>query len=163
MNFLAKVKSRKQDMKTLSSVIEASLRKAAADGSNLAGAHHLALAALELPDGLALRALDQVGASRAGFANAVASLEANTLAELGLEALPNPRPAPPNRIGKTDATYEAAIAATHDYHNEANDFRPLTSAHLLAGVASVPLGVSARAFAALEIDTNKLIELCQTV
>ena len=163
MNVLQKFKARKRDIQTLSAVIEDSLQKAALDGASIAGAHHLVLASLDMEDDVASRAFSHAGVSTSDFVEAVNALDAHELANLGLDALPPTKPTPSSRVGKTDATFEAALQATHDFHNRASDYRRLTSGHILAGAASVERGVAARAFASLGIDRTKLIENCQAV
>ncbi len=166
MSILTKLRGRQRDMKTLSALIESSLAMAAAAGEERAGAHHLALAAFEMGDGLAEQALATLERSGQAFADALATLDADILAGLGLEseeAITPPPPVPRGRLGKTDATFEAAIKAIYLFHNEAGDGRALTSAHVLAGVASVEHGVSARVFATLGLDRDEVIEACRTL
>ena len=164
MNFFQKLRSRKRDMQVLSALIKSSLAHAAGSGSSLAGAHHLALAGFKMNDGVAERALASLDSSGAAFASTVESLDTATLAELGIASDTEPAPAaPPGRLGKTDATFEAAITAIHRFHNEASDYRPLTSGHVLAGVATVQLGVAARTFAAMNLDRTAVIEACQSL
>ena len=148
-------------MKTLAALMESSLARAADAGEERAGAHHLALAAFEMDDGLAERTMEALERSGEGFADALATLDAGILAGLGLEseeAIGSPPPVPRTRLGKTDATFEAAVKAIYQFHNEAGDGRALTSAHVLAGVASVEHGVSARVFATLGLDRDDVIE-----
>ncbi len=164
MKMLHKLKSRQADMKTLAKVMEASLATAADKGEQVAGAHHLALAALAMPDGIAESVFEQLGTSGEAFSNALDNLDATALSELGIEVAGlelDPGSVPRERLGKTDATYEAALKATHDLHNRHGDYRPLNGAHLLAGVATVGVGVSARAFAAMGLDRSDLIAACE--
>jgi len=164
MSVLKKFRSRQRDMKTLSTLIESSLARAAAAGEERAGAHYLALAAFEMEDGLAERTMEALERSGEGFADALATLDADVLAGLGLEseeAISSPPPVPRTRLGKTDATYEAAVKAIYQFHNEADDGRALTSAHVLAGVASVEHGVSARVFATLGLELDDVVQACR--
>ncbi len=166
MSVLRRLRGRQRDMKTLSALIESSLAKAAASGDERAGAHHLALAAFEMDDGLAERAMEALERSGEAFADGLATLDAGILADLGLEseqARVSPPPVPRTRLGKTDATFEAAIKAIYLHHNEAGDGRALSGAHVLAGVASVEHGVSARVFATLGLDRNDVIEACRVL
>ena len=57
MSFVDKLKSRKNDVQALSSLMESSIDHAAASGSTLAGAHHLAIAAFDMSDTTAEDAL----------------------------------------------------------------------------------------------------------
>ncbi len=162
MNILQKLKARKRDMKILSDLIDSSLARSADAGEPLAGAHQLAVSAFEMPDGGAEKALASLGTSSGSFLVALSSLEASTLAELGLEVPAiDATTIPRTRLDKTDATFEAAIKAIYDFHNEAGDYRPLTGAHVLAGVATVEHGVSARVFASMNVERSAVIGACR--
>ena len=74
-----------------------------------------------------------------------------------------PRPTPPRsglgsnrKLGKSDATYEAAVKNVYAVHNERDDGRNLIGAHVVAGVAEVDRGVAARAFAAMGLDRERV-------
>ncbi len=164
MSVLKKLRGRQRDMKTLSALIESSLARAADAGQERAGAHHLALTAFEMEDGLAEQVMEGLDRSGRAFADALATLDADILAGLGLEseeAIASPAPVPRGRLGKTDATFEAAIKAIYVLHNEAGDGRALTSAHVLGGVAGVEHGVSARVFATLGLDRDDVVRACR--
>lgn len=162
MNLLNKLKARKNDMSTLSTLIETSLTHSANSGESIAGAHHLVASAFEMDDNSATRALATLDKSPADFAAALASLDDETLAGLGIEVPDMPStPVPKSRIGKTDATFEAALKAVHDIHNENGDYRPLQSAHVLAGVAAVEYGIASRVFAAMGLERSAVIEACR--
>ena len=124
----------------------------------MAGAHDLLCAAFEMGDDSAERALAMVDVTPKDWAATLASLEADTLSELGID-VPDlaTEPATRSRTGNTDATYEAAIRATHDTHRDVGDRLPLQSAHILAGVASVGHGVSARVFEAMGLDREAVM------
>ena len=161
MNFVKKLKSQKNDMKTLSGVTESSLEYAAMSGESIAGAHHLALAAFDMDDARAADALTSLGSSVEDFVSALRNLDANTLADLGIEDVDISHvPVERSRLGKTDATYEAALKATHQFHTNDKDRPQLRSSHLLAGVASVEFGTSARVFADLGLDRQAVIDRC---
>lgn len=162
VNILQKLKARKRDMQAISGLIEASLARAAENGEPIAGAHQLALTAFEMPDGAATKALATFDKTSDDFREAVDRLEADALAELGLDVPPiESTSIPRTRLGKTDATFEAAIKGIYEFHNETDDYPPLSSAHVLAGVASVEHGVSARVFESMGIDTDELIDACR--
>ena len=161
MKFLENLKSRKDDIKTLSSLMESSLEHAASSGVAAAGAHHLALAAFEMNDTTAEEALATLNTTADDFRSALASLDENALAGIGITAPElQSEPVQRSRLANTDATYEAAIRASHDLHNNAPGRPPLQSAHVLAGVANVELGTSARVFAALDLDREAVIAAC---
>ena len=151
-------------MKTLTSLLEASMARSAEHGEVLAGAHQLALSALEMADRDAQRVLESLGSSADEFRSALHSLEANTLAALGLEAGSQiaPIPIPRARVGKTDATFEAALRGTYNFHNETGAYPALSSAHVLAGVASVDHGVAARVFSDMGLDRDAVVAACRT-
>ena len=149
-------------MQTLSWLIESSLARSAEAGEPIAGAHQLATGALEMSDGCAEEALKSLGTTGDDVVNALATLEEKTLADLGLESLDSDvTAAPRTRVGKTDATFEAAVQAIHDFHNEAGDYRKLNSAHVLAGVASVEHGVTARALSSMNIERVDVVDACR--
>jgi len=164
MNLLNKMKSRKNDMKKLSTLIETSLARSADDGELVTGAHQLLLSAFEMDDDSAERTLAGLGKTPADFTKALASLDDDTLAGLGIDVPDLPSaPIPHSRVGKTDATFEAAIKAVHDIHNEDGDYRPLQSGHVLAGVATVEYGVAARVFTAMGLERSAIIDASRSV
>ena len=159
MGLLKKLRSRQADMKTLASVMEHSLAQAANAGEEIAGAHHLALAVFAMPDGAAETVMAELGTSGSAFEAELKSLDATTLTDIGFEIVDldlESGPVPPKRLGKTDATYEAAIKAAYEFHNTGT-YEPLSGAHLLAGIASVDLGVAARVFRALGVDRDEVV------
>ena len=161
MNFVDKLKSRKDDVQRLSSLMEASIDHAAASGSTIAGAQHLALAAFEMADSTAADALETLGKTPEDFRSALSQLDDEALAGLGITAPETEaEPVKRTRLGKTDATYEAALQATFDLHGKAKDRPDLASAHVLAGVAKVELGTSARVFAAMGLERDVVVEAC---
>ena len=163
MKLLDKFKARQRDMKTLTHLLDTSMARSAEHGEVLAGAHQLALSALEMTDGHAGHVLESLGSSADEFRSALHSLEANTLADLGLEAGAQiaPIPIPRGRVGKTDATFEAALRATYNFHNETDTYPALSSAHVLAGVASVGHGVAARVFRDMGLDRDAVVAACR--
>ena len=162
MNFVEKLKSRKNDVRTLSALMEASIQHASAAGSSIAGAQHLALAAFEMEDTTAASALSSLGRTPEDFRSALAKLDEDALADLGIAAPEvETEPAERTRLGKTDATYEAALQAIFELHGKAKGRPTLQSAHVLAGVATVELGVSARVFPAMDLTRESVIEACR--
>lgn len=181
MNLFQKMKSRKNDMKTLSTLLESSIARSVDGGEPSAGAHHLVTSAFEMDDDTAIQALAALGKSPADFAESLESLEHDTLAGLGIEApelpstpgasnevgvleidIPERWHIPKARLGKTDATFEAALKAIYEIHNEASDYRRLQSAHVLAGVAAVEYGIAARVFTAMGLERSAISDACRT-
>ena len=152
---LNKFKQRARDMQTLSSLMIAATSNAATNGSNNAGAHHLLLAAVTLEDDESGReAFVNLGADPDQLESAIE--EALGAGVPGIE-MPDANSERSATEVKVDATFDAAIQATHGFHNADGGVRPLRTAHVVAGVASIEHGLAARALAAMGIDTDALV------
>jgi len=153
MIILRRFLDRKKDMESLAAVLARSLAIASREGSEHAGAQHLLLAALEMEEGSANRAFGRLGATRQGFVEAIAAQHAAALPGLPEPNSDSTTPTNP----KPDATYDAAVKATHDFHNAKENGGRFSGAYLTAGVASIQHGVAARALQAMDIDIDQLI------
>lgn len=168
---LKRLLARKSDMQALSKVLSKSLAIAQLEGAQYAGAQHLLLAALDMEDGTARRAFEQAGADPDAFAAAVDAQHSAAIPQLKMPAEPmiesvedRALPAQP----KPDATYDAAVRATHEFHNsKGNDGAKenggvrgnggaFSGAYMVAGVASLEDGAAARALTAMGVDAHKL-------
>lgn len=151
--------ARKSDIQALSKVLSKSLAIAQLEGAQYAGAQHLLLAALDMEDGTARRAFEQTGADPDAFAAAVDAQHSAAIPQLKMPAEPATEsvedralPAQP----KPDATYDAAVRATHKFHNSKGNGGAFSGAYMVAGVASLDDGAAARALTAMGVDAHEL-------
>jgi len=159
---LAALRRRRADMATISRVLAGAEQRALADGLARAGAEHVILAALDLPDGSARRVFARAGADPDGFAPAVAAQHAAALAAAGIaaddaalqERIP-PAPGHPRGPMRSDPSVERllrdAAAAVK------RDGTPLTGAHLVRAAASQEHGTVPRTLRHLGIAPGDLI------
>ncbi|MEQ9337614.1 MAG: Clp protease N-terminal domain-containing protein [Miltoncostaeaceae bacterium] len=153
----ARIRRRRDDLVTVTNLLKGAETAARQDGSAHAGAEHLLLAALGLPDGTAAAAFRRAGLDPGGLAGAIASQHAAALGALGITgpepAVPAPGD-PPRGPYRGDASMEpvlrsAAAAVKHDRIH-------LSGAHIVEAVAALDQGTAPRALAALGADRAAL-------
>jgi ATP-dependent Clp protease ATP-binding subunit ClpA len=148
------------DLATMNAVLPAAERMARHDGIDEPGAEHLLLAALDLDDGIARRALGEFGVDAAGLRAAVAAQHEDALRSIGViadeqalaAALPDagqPRGVYRSQGSLQDAFQEAVAIAKRDGTR-------LTSGHLLLAATTPDHGTVHRALARLAIDPSLL-------
>lgn len=95
------LRDRIHDIRTMHTLFTAAETEAQRMGEDAAGAEHLVLAALDLPDGSARRALHRVGSDADGFRAAVVGQHAEALRAIGVDSanavLDAHIPEPPDR------------------------------------------------------------------
>lgn len=146
------------DLATINTLLPAAERIAAADGVAEPGAEHLLLAAMDLPDGVAVDALAIVGVDRVRLQNAINGQHTAALRSVGVVAdgaaldarIPPPaRPAGPYRSqGSLQDTFRRATALASAAKV------PLSGGHVLLATLESQNGVLARAIAELGIDVG---------
>ncbi len=162
MKALRKLRDRKRDMSTLSNVLTESLAIAQRNNAEHAGAEHLMLAALNMNDGTARRAFERVDANPDDFAAAIDTQLGSAVPSLEMpETTADANDKAAMKL-KPDATYDAAVKATHGFHNSAEANGPLSGAHFVAGIATIEHGSAARALKEMGIDPADLVEAAIT-
>ena len=120
------------------------------------------LAAIDLPDGSARRALESVGVAPAAVRDAIEQQYRDALRSVGLDAtLPQaPALAPP-----APGLYRAQPSGQEVMQKLARSRKsqggPLLGAHVVAAVATMPHGVAARTLRAMGIDADQLVAVAQ--
>jgi len=154
---LNKIRQRKVDMKTLSSIMTTSMSVAGENGPAAAGAHHLLVAVVSnQEDQSGRQALVNAGADPDQLCDAI-----EKAIGAGLPAMELPAVSPAEKSGgkvTVDATYEAAITTTQGFHNSGSEPSPLRTAHFVAGVASLEHGLVPRVLAELGVEAAKLVD-----
>ncbi|WP_104664409.1 Clp protease N-terminal domain-containing protein [Ensifer adhaerens] len=149
------IKSKLNDIGTIKLLCERAEAHALLDQQREPGAEHFLLAALDLPDGTARLALEQVGTEPDAVRAAIERQYTDALRSIGLNAN---MPADPPMAAKP-GVYQAAasgrevmeeLAATRKHHS------PLLGVHVVGIVAGMPHGVAARAFRVLGVDCSAL-------
>lgn len=160
----SRIKARLNDIGTLCTGAE---RHALQDQQREPGAEHFLFAALDLPDGTARKAFEDVGANPAALKDAIARQYGDALAAIGLdvgsplEASTGPEPLAvrPGTFNASASGQEVmqALAASRGQHG------PLLGAHVVAIVAGMPHGVAARALQAMGVDLAQLRSAAEAV
>ncbi|KRD22189.1 MULTISPECIES: Clp protease N-terminal domain-containing protein [Acidovorax] len=152
-----------QSMRTLSCLCTSAEAHARASGQAAPGAEHFLLAAIDLPEGSARRALESVGADPAAVRDAIEQQYRDALQDMGLNAtLPQaPALAPP-----VPGLYRAQPSGQEVMQTLARSRKdqggPLLGAHVVAVVATMPQGVAARTLRAMGIDAGQLAAAAQS-
>lgn len=154
---LHRIRQRLRDMRTLRLLFMRAEQHALAQGQRQPGAEHFLLAAFDLPDGSARRALARVGANPDAVAAAIEQQYRDALAAVGIHAdMP-----PPTALPSQPGIYRAQPSG-QDLVQTLVDFRkgrpgPLMGAHLVELIAALPHGVAAGALGVLHLDANALV------
>ena len=157
-----RIKQRVRDIGTLKVLCEAAERHALEAGRREPAAEHFLLAALELPDGSALRVFERIGADATQLPAAIERQYHDALRAVGVDPQPLAEAAqglePLNASG---GVYQAApsgqavvqgLAALRSADQQA----PLLGCHVLTVVAGMPHGVAARALRAMGVAPEAL-------
>lgn len=148
-----------RDMRTMKRLLEAAEAEARRDGAEHPGPEHLVLAALDLPDGSARRALERAGGDPDDYRAALDRQHAEALRTVGLDPgdSPGPQPLPPGRrpraMRSTANAQRLFQAATRRCRA---DGVPLAGAHVLLALTDLEHGTAARALAEMGIDRDEL-------
>lgn len=153
-----------RDMRTIKALLERAESVAREMGEEDPGAEHLLLAAIDLPDGAAERALAAHGADRAQLRDAIVATHAEALASVGIDPgdaarLSRSEPIePPSRRGiyRSRPSAREAFQAAGELARSSRE--RLSGAHVVAAVAAMEHGVAARALERLGIDRAALGE-----
>lgn len=155
---IMRLKNPFKDVRTIKALLSGAERKALDDGEERAGAEHLLLAALDLPDGTARRAFERAGADPDALPAAIADAHASALQAVGIAApadaaiaASTPAPAPPGPL-RTGATCQSAFQRATELSRPGH----LLGAHVVAAVAEIEEGTTPRALRALGVDRETL-------
>lgn len=159
-----RMKTRFQDMRTVTVLCHGAERIANQDGEREPGLEHFVLAACELPDGSATRVLAGLGKSPEDFRRAVAEQYRAALANAGIdvadmEATPVPASNGLYRAKPQTGQLMTRLSDSCDDRGGA----PLTGADMLAAIAGFEHGVAARSFASMGIPLPQLAAIARTV
>ena len=156
----AKIKSRLSSMSTIKSLCLHAERHALSDQQRQPGAEHFLLAALDLPDQTARQAFESVGADAATLRSAISRQYDDALQSLGIDpevAGMNDPVAEP--LATHRGLYDASASGKQIMRSLAESRQthdPLLGAHVVAAVATMRHGVTARALRAMGIDAERL-------
>ncbi|OOG74418.1 hypothetical protein B0E45_05440 [Sinorhizobium sp. A49] len=155
-----RIKQRLNDMGTIKALCERAEHHALQDQQRKPGAEHFLLSALDLPDGTARRAFTRVGADASDLPQAIARQYAEALRLLGLDPriaahlAEGQAPLLLNRevyvAAPSGAQVMQALAADRASHG------PLLGADVVATVADLREGVTARALRTMGVDPGAL-------
>lgn len=155
-----KLKTRAAAMRTISALLPQAERIARSAGAERPGAEHLVMAALQLPDGTAVRTLEHLGSSAADFRAAIEAEETDDLERVGVHAdadrIDSELPPP----SEPDGVYRSAPSAQQLFQAAGDDARrgggALVGAHVLRAAADLEHGPTARALRRMGIDRTDL-------
>lgn len=152
------------DMRTIKRLLTDAERIAREMGEEEPGAEHLLLSAIGLPDGTAARALASVGVDADRVRAALLEGQAEALVSAGVpreaaEALAQPTPLGP---AGAPLLYGAGPSAREAFQAAGSMARGakqrLAGAHVVAAVADMEHGTTARAFHRMGVDRARLAE-----
>jgi hypothetical protein len=157
-----RIRQRIRDMGTIKTLSLGAERHALRDGQQEPGAEHFLLSALELPDGSAHRAFERIHANPDGLSVAITQQHGDALRNIGVdpvcmaaiddgaEPLASSRRLYQAKPSGQAVMQELAARRKLDKHD------PLLGAHVVAVIASMRQGVTARALARMGIDLDSL-------
>jgi ATP-dependent Clp protease ATP-binding subunit ClpA len=154
-------KKRLRDAGTLQKLLEAAERHANENGQTEPGAEHLLLAALEMPDGTARRSFERLGASPAGFREAIARQYAEALRTVGMgfsgaELSTADVPVQPTKgIYKAKASAQTLMRELTEM-KPFNTALPLLGADILVAATASEHTIALRALRAMGVDPAAL-------
>lgn len=148
------------EMATIKEVLTSAESLAHEMGDKEPGSEHLLLAAIDMQDGLARRAFEQIGANPDDFATAIVRQHEAALAAAGIEA----RPKPPTHIPADNRAPMSLGSSARSAFQRATrlvkEYRPAAfgSAHIVIAVSEQEQGTAARALAGMGVDRARLGE-----
>lgn len=156
-----KIQLRLQDMKTISRLITGADEQASMLGEEEPGAEHFVLSACELPDGTAKRVFERIGSDPAKFIDAINMQYSDALNTVGISpSAIEPFPGPietKKTFRNSKPSGQAVMKLLHALKQQDKD-RPLLGAHVISVVAEMEYGIAPRAFKAMEITRDQLVQ-----
>lgn len=155
--WLRRLKLRISDIKTINALFTGAEDHANQMGEEKPGAEHFVLAALDLPDGSARRALVQVGADPDQYRSAIEQQYRDALAKVGISAddLTSTPISHRDKIYKAKASADDLIQQLHKQRKAYKD-TPLQGLHVLEVVTSMQQGAAIRALRGMGVDADVL-------
>lgn len=160
-----KIRQRLRDMATIKQLCEGAEQHANADGQPEPGAEHFILAALDLPDGTARRALQRLDVAPEQYRAAIARQHEAALQYAGVAAPPEAMEAalpPAGGLYRAQASAQALLQQLKARQDEEDGARPLLGAHVLLAASAARYGTAARALRVLEVDLAALAEAARS-
>lgn len=151
-----------RDARTIRALLERAEAVAREMGDEEPGAEHLLLAAMELPDGSADRALARFGVDRDSLREAVVASHAEGLVSVGIDAGEAARlsRAPSHEAPSGGGIYRSRPSAQEAFRTAGDLARAakerLVGAHVVAAVAAMEHGTAAHALDWLGVDRASL-------
>ena len=154
-----RLKNPLRDMRTIKMLLDGAEAEANRAGESVPGAEHLLLAALDLPDGTARRAFEQVGAEPSTLRQAIEEQHAEALRAVGIDADAGaegavsvaPRTTGVYRSsGSAQSVFQAAGKLARESRSQ------LVGAHVVLAIADMEHGTAIRAVRSLGIDPEAL-------
>lgn len=155
-----KLRERATAMKAISTLLTRAEEIARRRGAERPAAEHLVLAALQLPDGTAARALERTGSSAAEFDAALDAQEAEDLERIGVHADDDrisselPPPSEPGGVYRSEPSAQQLFQAAGANARRGDG---LVGAHVLRAAAALEHGPTARALRRMGIDRTDLL------
>jgi ATP-dependent Clp protease ATP-binding subunit ClpA len=156
---MMRLKNPLRDMRTIKMLLDGAEAEANRAGESVPGAEHLLLAALDLPDGTARRAFEQVGAEPSTLRQAIEEQHAEALRAVGIDADAGaegavsvaPRTTGVYRSsGSAQSVFQAAGKLARESRSQ------LVGAHVVLAIADMEHGTAIRAVRSLGIDPEAL-------
>jgi ATP-dependent Clp protease ATP-binding subunit ClpA len=156
------IRRRRADLRTVATLLPAAEERARSQGEPQPGAEHLLLAACDLADGTAGRALARAGTSVTDLERAIADAHVTALDAVGVavdeaalsQAVPAPRP--PRGVYRGTASLQSVFQRATELVREGGG--PLTGAHVLLAAAEEERGTLARALDRLDVPRAALAD-----
>ena len=155
-----KLKARATAVRAISALLTQAEQIAHERGAERPAAEHLVLAALQLPDGTAARALERIGSSTVDFRAALDAQEAEDLERVGVHADTDriaselPQPTEPHGLYRSEPSAQELFQAAGDDARRGEG--SLLAAHVLRAAAELEHGLTARALRRMGIDSTEL-------
>jgi hypothetical protein len=152
-------KSKLQSLGTIGRLCKTAEAYALEDGQHEPGAEHFLLAALDLPDGTARLAFEELGADPAALRPAIADQYGDALRGIGIELEKMPKPSATAPLQARNGPFAAAPSGQEIMQQLAaqrSEHLPLFGAHVVAVVADMSQGVAARALRKMGVDQHAL-------
>jgi ATP-dependent Clp protease ATP-binding subunit ClpA len=158
-----KLTKRVRDVRTINKLLTGAEAEARRAGESLAGAEHLLLSAIALPDGSARRVFERVGADPDQLHAAIAAQHADALRSIGIQppddaaldaAIGSETPAAAGVFRSNASARSAFQEASKMARSEGSS--GLVGAHVVAAVAQMEHGTASRALSKMGIDRASL-------
>ena len=148
-----------RDMRTMKTLFSETEAEADRLGDREQGLEHLLLASFALPDGTARRVFERLGSNRDALRKEVIRVHGEALAAAGMtdarvatSALSRPRTGPLRLTEPAQAAFRNAVALAK------SERRPIVGADIVAAVATITHGTSARALKSLGLVRSDVVD-----